>query len=176
MHPTEYPSARTHKRASRPGFTILEIMLAVMVTAVVLTMGVVLFRGFKSQRALEDRMSAIEGLARTAYTGVLEDQRPWMVVFEKNRCGVFNIGALPPEDAPLPKPIRVVELDSGMKLFLKRTTWPEWKEIVVPEVWRFEPKSILEPILIRLESPKGFISGRFDPLTARLVDTEMEAN
>ena len=169
------PASNRSKRSRKAGFTLIEIMLAVAVTLVILTLGVVLFRGFKSQRALEDRMSAIEGLARTAYSGVLQDQRPWIVVFEKNRCGVFDIGALPPEDAPMPKPIRVAELDDDMRLFLKRTTWPEWKEIVVPEVWRFEPRSILEPILIRLETRKGFISGRFDPLTARLVDTEMEA-
>lgn len=146
-----------------------------LIVVVLATMGIVLFRGMKSQKALEGSFAAIESCARTAYAGVLRDQRPWMVVFEKNRCATYSVGGLPPEGVEMPPPVYQMEFKDGQTLLMKRTTWPDWKEVVVPEIWRFEPRSILEPIQVRLESPKGWIQGRFDPLTARIVDVEMEA-
>jgi len=163
---------RRHPR----GFTLLEIMLAVVILAVLAGMGVVLFRGIKSQKALEGSLSAIELCARTAYAGTLRDQRPWMVVFEKNRCAAYPIGGLPPEGVDLPSPAHQMEFEDDQLLLMKRVNWPDWKEIVIPEIWRFEPRSILEPVQVRIESPQGWIQGRFDPLTARVVDVEMEAN
>lgn len=164
------------RRARRAGFTLIEIMLAMLIVSILAGMGVVLFRGWKSQRALEDTMTGIESCGRIAYNGILQDQRPWMVVFEKRRCAAFNIGGLPPEDMPVPSPKYQIELEDDQVLLMKRTTWKDWKEIVVPEIWRFEPRAILEPIQVRIESKKGWIQGRFDPLTARLVDIEMQAD
>ena len=159
----------------RAGFTLLEIILAITIVVIISTMGIVMFRSWKSQKALEEALSGIETCARTAYGGILTDQRPWIVVFTKTRCAAYDTGALPEDERAFPPAKLSFKLDDDQTLFLKRANWPDWKEIVIPEAWRFEPRALLEPIEVRLESPKGWIQGRFNPLTARLDGVEMEA-
>lgn len=133
----------------------------------------------QAQRALEDRITAIEVCARMAHTGVLRDQEPWVVVFERSCCYVAPLSSgvtkTREEGAPPPRPVQRVEFKQDEVLYMKRTAWKEWLRVDVPEYWRFEPRAILEPIEIRIESDRGWVQARFDPLTARLDDMTMEA-
>jgi len=163
------------RRARRGGFTLLELILAISMVMLFLGLGAMAMRGWTGARALEDRLTAIEVCARMAHTSALRDQRPWVVIFFSNRVIAQPAGGGIAENAGADASGRgVVRLEPDERLFMLRTGWKEPLFIEVPEVWRFEPRALVEPIEVRIESDRGWISGRFDSLTARLADTMME--
>lgn len=147
------------------------MLLAIGLAVVFFGVSGLALQGWRGARALEDRMTAIEGVARVAQAAVLRDQRPWVVVFYSDRVVAMPAGTSI-EDGPS-KAERMVRLADDEKLFMLRIGWKEPLQIEVPEVWRFEPRAMVEPIEVRVESPRGWIIGRFDSLTARLHDTEL---
>ena len=161
------------------GFTLIEIILAMGIAVILLGVGAMAISSVRAQRALEDRITSIEVCARIAHTGVLRDQSPWMVVFERSCCYVAPVSSgvtkTREEGAEPPQPAHMVKFAPDEVLFMKRTAWKEWLRIDVPEYWRFEPRAILEPIEIRIESDRGWVQATFDPLTARLQDMTLEA-
>lgn len=138
-----------------------------------------MLNGVRAQRALEKRLSDIEMLARMAHTNVLRDQEAWLVVFEESRVYLGqasgDVEAYLDEANSGVTAVKEVELDGDEDVFLKRTGWEEWLRVELPELWRFEPRAMLEPVEIRIQSKHGWIQGRFDPLTARVDDVLMEA-
>jgi type II secretory pathway pseudopilin PulG len=176
--PASIPSERAPGTRAGGGFTIIEIILALAIVIILVGIGGLALTGVNAQRALESRMSALENLARIAHTAVLRDQEPWLVIFEKTRAyaGPVSSGvalnAL--QDPEAPRPLHVVEFDYDETLLIRRTAWKEFLRVDIPEIWRFAPRSLLEPIEIRVESDHGWVQARFDPLTARLEEMEME--
>ena len=159
----------------RGGFTLIEILLCIAIIVVLLTLGSVAISSLNAQRYMQDKLSAIENCALLAHNGVLRDQEPWVVVFEHGGCSVGpmsrGLTKVREEGAEAPPSVQHVDFKGDEVLLMKRTAWKEWLRVDVPEFWRFEPRAIIEPIEIRLESAKrGNIQGRFDRLTARLND------
>ena len=158
----------------RRGFTLLELVLAISLVVVFFGLGGLALQGWRGTRALEDRLSAIEMVARSAQTAVLQDQRPWVVVFTPDRVAALPAGSAP-TDAVSSRRLEV-KLEADEKIYLRRIGSGAPEEVEEPQFWRFEPRALSEPIEIRVESSRGWISGTVDPLSGRMDEITMEVN
>jgi type II secretion system protein H len=175
----------------RSGFTLLEIVIVLVIASLVMAGAVGLMTYSSDEQALRKATGEIEMLAKRARTTAILQQTPYALEF---RQGVVRMMPLAQSGRSEKKPLggrrRAAEpvvdegggnrwelsLDNGMQMMIQRWNSEAWlptaKDAI--HVWRFDPNGLCEPISIRLNIDKSWMSAAFHPLTARLRDSQFE--
>jgi type II secretion system protein H len=180
-------AARTSE--SPRGFTLIEIVMVLAISAIVMGGAVGLMIFSSDERALRNASGEIELLAKNARTVSILNQTPYALEF---REGVVRMMPLAQAGRDLEKSAgsrggdevvesvdasRQVTLDSGIEVAVRRWNSEEWlktgKKSV--HVWRFDPDGLCEPLAVQLTLGKSWSVDTYHPLTATISESELEA-
>jgi hypothetical protein len=68
-------------------------------------------------------------------------------------------------------------IKGDMSLFVRRWDSKEWLDTVKEDVhiWRFDPEGLCEPLSVKLVLDQSWSADTFEPLTAAIRESEIEA-
>lgn len=182
-------AARTNDRPS--GFTLLEIVIVLAITAVVIGGAVGLMVYSSDERVLRNASGEIELLAKRARTSAILLQTPYALEFresmvrllplaeagrdEDTTVGGRNIGG---EEVVTEAAERwSYPLETGVEVLVRRWNTEKWlptrKDAV--HVWRFDPNGLCEPLSVKLTHGESWSEDLYNPLTAAVRENFLEA-
>lgn len=191
---TATPASVT-RRAAR-GFTLLEIVIVMALIGMAIGGAVALFINSSAERRLKGTAADMELLSKRARAVAMVQQTPYAITFFERgvrlsplaEAGYTDAQLLERQDfearllsqgLPRPKfnPVRETLSFEGYNLFVRRWGSNNWVPMLRndPQVWRFDPNGICEPMGVRVEYEDGWMEMEFHPLTGSIRDRSMEA-
>jgi prepilin-type N-terminal cleavage/methylation domain-containing protein len=189
-------SQRTVSRRLARGFTLLEMVIVLALIGLAMGGAMALFISTSSERVLKSTAGDIELLAKRARSVAMVQQTPYAITFFEQSVRLsplveagytddqlrerqqFEADALQSGGtAPKFSPVReTVSLDS-FELSVRRWGSSNWVPMLRndPQVWRFDPNGICEPMGVRIDYDKGWMEMEFHPLSASVRDRSLEA-
>ena len=145
-------------RQTRGAYTLLEVLLALGVVAVLLGISIPYFADSlgktPGEEAADAMAKAVQGLRNSA----LEKG-------EARQFAVYENGIQPEIDS-----VDAVWLPKGWKLEIRRMTESKFRKPAKRETWTFNGAGICEPVTFKLRGPKETVELLFDPLTGLVID------
>jgi prepilin-type N-terminal cleavage/methylation domain-containing protein len=175
----------------RAGMTLLEVVIALSLVALIVGIGAVKYADGAEERALRTSAGKIEAMASRGHAMSILHQKPFWLRFEEGRVVLAgaDVKAAPvegdepyipdPEDFDESPSMETVydEFQSEVFLSLRRWGSPEDAWIEPDEdtsvTWQFQSTGLCEPVGIRLVSGESWIEMHMHPLTARVESEEM---
>jgi hypothetical protein len=152
----------------RSGFTLFELVLAVAIGLLIVTMMIPSMSGLFSAQKLERTFEEFDAFVRDARQKSIIERRDYVMVFEEG--GITLEPAEPDEDdAGVEMPHLATE--EGADLVIER---PVALEKDPPMEWFFWKSGVCEPVIASYKGPLGTWTVQYDPLTAR--GTMLEQN
>jgi type II secretory pathway pseudopilin PulG len=148
-------------------FTLIEIMLAVMVTLMVIFIAVPSISGVVSDNHRRESFQKFDDIARTARTLSVREQRAYVLSWER------SVLVLRPE-----LPLNTNEANGVSFLQINKDEnydieLPAALATVAQKAWMFWPSGTCEPANIFYKGSSGSWTARYDPLTVQ-ADFSME--
>lgn len=163
------------------GFTILEIVIAISLMALLIALAVGSTITLSHQRLLQQPMNKVREFAKRARNLAILEQRPYQVVIMPNSVAIYSListdggqgvfGAA--EAAQQRGRVDYYEWDSDVVMSVRRWRAQEFME-PSRQVWIFERSGLCEPLAVRADSEHGFIEMAFNALDAHVEDTASE--
>lgn len=168
--------------------------MVLAIAAIVIGGAIGLMIYHSSERELRHTAADIEVFAKRARTISLLQQKPYALEFRPGKVRLMPLaeagaderltaagneiggrregGEVPSANAP----VRDELVINNMNLFIRHWGSDTWVEMDDrrPEVWRFDPDGLCEPVTIRLAQGENWIENEFHPLTASVRETYME--
>ena len=184
---------KTRKHAR--GFTLLELVFVMVVIALVTGGAIGMFVLSSSERQLKTVAADMELFTKRARTLALVQQIPYAITFSEQtmrlgplvEAGYFEdqlkarlqlekdrgTGGTTPKFTP----VRETKTFSDYDISVKRWGGVNWypTKRADPQVWRFDPNGICEPVSVRLEYKSGWVEMDFHPLSGGVREQRMEA-
>jgi len=172
----------------RRGFTLIELVVVLAIAAAVMGGAVGLMVYASDEHSLRRASGEIELLAKRARVTSMMRQTPYALEFRADR-----VRMLPLAEAgnPLRKSKkRDVEVqgdesatreeyrfEDGMSVFVRRWDSKDWLDTVKEDVhiWRFDPEGLCEPLSVKLVLDQSWSADTYEPLTASIGESEIEA-
>lgn len=143
-----------------------------------------------SERILRNTSGEIELLAKKARSASILRQTPYVIEFHANSVKLMPLSDIRFEDRPTTSdpdedrektysPLREeINLDPELALSIRQ--WNTENYLAPTEnlkpVWRFDPDGLSEPITVRLTMGNSYAQDTYHPLTATIIESELEAN
>ena len=165
----------------RAGFTLIELMLAVAIAVIVLMAAVPIIGGVSTERALNEKFEQFDSLARKAQMNAVQQQRAWVLIWDKSRV------VLQP-DEPTPEEREAHATGGGVVENGGEVAFGEEESITlsrpaallpakeVPADWTFWRSGTCEPVLVTYVGPAGTWTAQYNPLTGRGEVTDQRPN
>jgi type II secretion system protein H len=194
-------TSATKTSDTRQGFTLIEIVMVLAIAAIV-SGGAITFLIFSSdERNLRKTSGEIESLARRARTTAILQQTPYALEFTPGLIRLLPLAqaGLSTQHTALGNPIggRKVEKttptapeeahshtptfasfspSADMAVLIRRWNSDDWQPMKdgKPQVWRFDPDGLSEPVSVRLELGKSWTQDTYHPLNATISDSQFE--
>ncbi len=182
-------AVRTENRR-HAGFTLIEVILVLAISAMVVAGAVGVMMYSSDERALRAATGEIEVMAKRARTVAMLQQTPYALEFSGT-----GVRMMPLAEAmiPLEKRGEYGGLAEGSRfspvyaewvpeedqvLSIKRWASVNWLPVTdrAIHVWRFDPDGICEPIAVRVQMEQSWMEVDFHPLTGTIRESFMEAN
>jgi prepilin-type N-terminal cleavage/methylation domain-containing protein len=144
--------------ASR-AFTLVEIIIAVAILAVVLLMAVPSLEGVLADRKLRASLDGFNKLVREAQERSVTEHRTYLIVWEDKDVTVQPEAFAKGEEK---KPVATFELERSSALTL---TLPAALTAKPPGEWIFWPTGTCEPAIVRFVGKAGTWTANYSPLT-----------
>ncbi|MBK1882939.1 prepilin-type N-terminal cleavage/methylation domain-containing protein [Luteolibacter pohnpeiensis] len=178
--------------SSRNGFTLIEIVMVLAIAAMVTGGAVAMMVYSSSERKLKDASGEIEVLAKRARTIAILHQTPYALEFIP---GMVRLKPLVETNSDLSSissnsneneegsngPVHEdLKIDTDISIFVHGWNSTQWipMDSRKPQVWRFDPDGLSEPISVRLTIGSGdkmsWQEDTYHPLTASISETQSE--
>ena len=167
-------TVRSFKRTR--GFSLLEIVIALVISSMVLAGAVGLMRYSSDEHALKKAAGEMEVMAKRARAKAILQQTPYALEFRQGVVRMMPLaqtgvdGVEQPEDAETWE----LTLDNGMKASVRRWNSESWTSSSEKsaEVWRFDPNGLCEPVSVQLRLNGSAAILQFNLLTGSIRDAE----
>jgi prepilin-type N-terminal cleavage/methylation domain-containing protein len=187
-------AAKTSKKPSA-GFTLIELVMVLGISAMVLGGAVTVMVFSTDERDLRNASGEIQLLAKRARTISILHQTPYALEFRpgKVRLLPFSEAGADERKTALGRsiggdkvervepggrtPVREeVTISGDIAVFIRR--WNSDALLPMSErvthVWRFDPDGLCEPVSVRLVLDESWAEDSFHPLTAGVQDSQLE--
>jgi prepilin-type N-terminal cleavage/methylation domain-containing protein len=179
-----------------PGFTLLELVIVMALIGLAMGGAIALFVVSSAERELKSAAGEMELLAKRARAVAMVQQKPYAITFFDNSARLSPLVEAGYSDdemkarqqyeedllaggatAPKFSPVRETVSFSNFAVSVRRWGSNNWVPMLRndPQVWRFDPNGICEPMGVRLDYEDGWIETEFHPLSAGVRDRMMEA-
>jgi prepilin-type N-terminal cleavage/methylation domain-containing protein len=188
-----YSSSKIVSRGIRQGFTLLELIFVMGITAIVFGTAVYMVSTPNMEKEVREAHSGIENLALRARAMSYSYQQPFIIEFREGEVRLMPMAS--PESESADEISEIVGEKSALRR-LDSMSWPvvfkidpqytlsvrRWNSNVfkpvdgnVVETWIHQPNSPCEPFAVELASEDGlvYLSREFHPLSANATDLEM---
>ena len=190
-------AVRTLKRTEQAGFTLLEIMFAIGLIALMVTVAFVSYKPDSAGLAMQKASVELESLAARGHTMAVLHQKPFWLRFDGRKV-ILEGAELEQVEVPLEgfydeeenlefQRVRIEDVkrtveyetyepEERLKIFVRRWGAQEldWfrkeKEEQADIYWEFESTGLCEPISIRFEIEDSWMELGMDPLTGRIQE------
>lgn len=151
----------------RSGFTLIELMVAIVVAIMVVFMALPSLRGMSKEKKLLETFERFDGLARQAQVNAVEQQRAWMLEW-----GPGTITLRPESPTPDERLNEGTDM-SGYQLLpvTKEENYALERPVALlpmkdqkPE-WVFWRSGTCEPVIVTYSGPVGTWTAHYHPLT-----------
>ena len=151
------------------GFTLIEIVLAVFILLLLLSLSVPAVQGVMADRRLRRSLDGFNKLVNEAHERSLIEHRPYLIVFGKGSIDVRPEVLDKEEDPESTAQLPVAKTDA-VQLSLPAALTKD-----VPGEWIFWPSGICEPAVVEFVGRDGTWAANYSPLTARPEITKYAA-
>jgi prepilin-type N-terminal cleavage/methylation domain-containing protein len=145
----------------RPGFTLLELAIAVVLLVLLMMLAVPSMSGVLSDRRLRKSLDGFNAVVREAQERSITERRPYLIVWYEGTIGLRPEGLLRGED---PQP--VVKMRVGKNESFK-VSFPAALIDQAPPEWIFWPSGNCEPAVVSYQGRDGKWTANYSALTAR---------
>jgi prepilin-type N-terminal cleavage/methylation domain-containing protein len=189
-------AARTNE-PGRGGFTLIEIVMVLVITAIIVGGAIAIIAASSDERKLTDISGEVELLAKRARTTSMLQQTPYALEFREGvvrlmplaeagadekttalgrTIGGDRVAAEPPAGRRPPARAEY-RFPPGLNVVIRRWNSNVWltTEKNSLHIWRFDPNGLCEPITLRYELEKSWAQDTFHPLTATIRESLLEA-
>jgi len=143
---------------TRAGYTLLEILLALGVIAVLMGITVPYLADSFGKTAAEEMGDQLAAVVKMVRASALDQGEARRIALQDN--GLFpEIDSIPP-----------VKLAKGWKLEVLRMTENRFRRPEKHEYWGFNSAGICEPLALKIRSGRESLEMAFDPLTGAVVE------
>lgn len=189
-------AARTTDR--RGGFTLMEMVMVLAISGLVMAGAVAMMVYSSDKRRLQRASGEIEVFAKRARMISMLQQKPYALQFAPGKIrlmplaeavGAEALSSTPrsalkesatEEEAAAAAVVAPVHdeiaLEEDFGLFVRRWGSDSWLPMDdrQPQVWRFDPGGLCEPVSVRLTLQESWIEQVYHPLTASVSDLSNE--
>jgi prepilin-type N-terminal cleavage/methylation domain-containing protein len=185
-------TSTARKCKGSPAFTLLEMVMVLTISALVLAGAVGLMAFSSEEQKLRDASSQLEVLAKRARAAAMLNQTPYAVEFregvarlmllaevgrdENYTVGGNRIGGKKVEEEG-EGVLADVKFAEDIEIYVRRWNSEKWlpMEKKSIHVWRFDPNGLCEPISLRYVMEKTWMENTYNPLTAAIRYSELDA-
>jgi type II secretion system protein H len=143
------------------GFTLVEIMIAVVIMLLVLALSVPSLNGVLADRRLRRSLDELNSLVRQAQERSIAERRSYLIVWLDNQLALRPEVLLKGED---PKPVAILRWQKGDSFKL---AFPAALEEEPPAEWVFWSSGNCEPAVVNYRGSDGGWTAKYSALTAR---------
>jgi len=192
----KHPIPAVVKRRATRGFTLLELVIVLALIGMAMGGAVALFITNSAERRLKSTAADLELLSKRARAVAMVQQTPYAITFfeqsarltplaeagytdeqlrerQDHEESMFQNGMPKPKFSPVRSSISFRGYDLSVRRWGANDFVPMLRND--PQVWRFDPNGICEPMGVRVEYDDGWMEMEFHPLTGSIRDRSMEA-
>lgn len=144
-----------------PGFTLIEIVLAIFILMLLLLLAVPSLTGVLADRRLRRKLDSFNALVNQAHERSVAERRPYLLVID-SKAILLRPEILTKDDDPAPvAELPLADRESitlGLPAALKKDPPPEWV---------FWPSGACEPAEVQFSGREGVWTVDYSPLNAR---------
>jgi type II secretory pathway pseudopilin PulG len=146
---------------NRRGFTILEIMLAVLIAMLITMLAVPSIGGFMADQRTRRSFDALDGLVRSAVEHSVTEKQPYLIAWTKDAVILTTSARMEDENAgdAVVDSLPIAEGDEYT------VTFPYALEKEPEYLWTFWPSGTCEAAVISYKGRNGSWTVRYNPLT-----------
>lgn len=147
-----------HRRA---GFTLIELVVAVLIMAVLMMIAIPTMDGVLADRRLRRSLDGFNAIVREAQERSIAERRPYLIVWREGKIGLRAEGLARDEPA---------EAVVKMKLARNESLHVSFPAALVeepPPEWIFWPSGNCEPAVVNYQGKNGNWKASYSALTGR---------
>lgn len=145
----------------RPGFTLVELAIAVVILVLLLMLAVPSMSGVLADRRLRRSLDGFNAVVREAQERSMTERRAYLVVLYDGKIGLRPAGLLRGE-SPEPEVKFKLARNESLKLFFPAALVDD-----APAEWIFWPSGNCEPATVTYRGNDGSWKANYSALTAR---------
>ena len=143
------------------GFTLVEMVIAIVVMLLVLAVSVPSLNGVLADRRLRRSFDEVNSMVRQAQERSIAERRSYLIVWLDNQLALRPEVLLKDED---PKPVAILRWQKGDSFQL---AFPAALEEEPPPAWVFWSSGNCEPAEVSYQGKDGRWTAKYSALTAR---------
>jgi type II secretory pathway pseudopilin PulG len=145
----------------RGGFTLVEIIIAIVIMMVILLLAVPSLTGVLADKRLRRSLDSVNSLVLQAQQRSISERRPYLIVWRDKQFALRPEGFVQGEDR---KPVATLGWQKGDAFTL---SFPAALEEEPPSEWIFWPSGNCEPAVVTYRGANGSWKAKYSALTAR---------
>jgi type II secretory pathway pseudopilin PulG len=153
-----------------PGFTLIEIAIAVFILMILMTLAIPSVSGVLADRRLHRSLDAMNDIVRQAQEHSVAERRPYLIAWQRNSI-VLRPEAIGKDESNAPT--ARLALSKGHAFLLRLPAALESDPLAQ---WIFWPSGTCEPANVSFKGPDGTWEVNYSPLTARPDVVRYETN
>jgi len=174
---------------AKSGFTLLEIVIVLVISAIILGGAIGLMTFSSDEYALKKASREVESMAKRARATAILKQIPYALEFSAGMVRMMPLSEAMDEELLKAQDLErefedgntnsaavhwELSLDNGMQSRLRRWDSDSWvvMEDGERQLWRFDPDGLCEPITLELWLEDGRIAMEFNPLSAAINEVQ----
>jgi prepilin-type N-terminal cleavage/methylation domain-containing protein len=152
------------KQRCQRGYTLIEILVALAIVAVVIGTSIPIIGSIRESAQLQEPAQKLYTLVHEARSRSFNENQRLLIVLQKDGFSLYSNND--------EKPLQKISLPEDMSYFIKPWLARDWIPPADYE-WRITPFELSEPLSFRFERGDQYLEQTYHPLTAQVIDESL---